>query len=489
MRAFVLGLILLFSNQFLNAQIYNPVSWQTKVVDNEDGTYDLQMMATIDKGWHLYSQELPSDDGPIATEFTFPEGESYELIGNVKEPKPVTEYDPNFDMDLNFFKKSVTFTQKIKSRTPKSFDLTAEVYFMVCDEEKCLPPEFVDLNFSIPASGTVVEEMPDKIESTEPKTTTEKDKLNEAEQQDEKLAESKLSLNQETEETTANEDPTANAIRWTYAAEKLSEGIYEVKFKAILGDGWHLYSQHLPSDEGPIATAFYYDEQQYELEGETEEKGDLISDFDPNFEMDLNFYANEVTFVQKIKTTENIVQAEFEYMICDEKMCLPPELIEVEFNLSEGTGINVLEKADQEATLDVSGVIPALPKVDLENPVSDCGEDQESEEGGLMTIFFLGVIGGLIALLTPCVFPMIPLTVSFFTKGDGEGKGVGKAVLYGFFIFAIYAVLSIPFHFNTDPEVLNEIATSVWLNIILFVVFVVFAISFFGSFEITLPSS
>lgn len=489
MRAFVLGLILLFSNQFLNAQIYNPVSWQTKVVDNEDGTYDLQMMATIDKGWHLYSQELPSDDGPIATEFTFPEGESYELIGNVKEPKPVTEYDPNFDMDLNFFKKSVTFTQKIKSRTPKSFDLTAEVYFMVCDEEKCLPPEFVDLNFSIPASGTVVEEMPDKIESAEPKTATEKDKLNEAEQKDEKLAESKLSLNQETQETKANEDPTANAIRWTYTAEKLSEGIYEVKFKAILGDGWHLYSQHLPSDEGPIATTFYYDEQQYELEGETEEKGDLISDFDPNFEMDLNFYANEVTFVQKIKTTENIVQAEFEYMICDEKMCLPPELIEVEFNLSEGTGINVLEKADQEATLDVSGVIPALPKVDLANPVSDCGEDQESEEGGLMTIFFLGFIGGLIALLTPCVFPMIPLTVSFFTKGDGEGKGVGKAVLYGFFIFAIYAVLSIPFHFNTDPEVLNEIATSVWLNIIFFVVFVVFAISFFGYFEITLPSS
>lgn len=489
MRALLVGLIFLLSNQFISAQIYNPVSWETMVVDNNDGTYDLQMIAKIDEGWHLYSQELPSDDGPIATEFTFPEGKDYKLIGKVQEPKAVTEYDPNFDMDLNYFKKKVTFTQKIKGLTPKSFKLTAEVYFMVCDEEKCLPPEFVDLNFELPASGTVVEEMPEKIERAEPEVNTVEDKVDYAEEEDEKLAESKRSLNEKANNTQATEDPTANAIRWTYSVEQLSENTFELKFNAILGEGWHLYSQNLPSDDGPIATTFYFKEELYELAGETEEKGDLISDYDPNFEMDLNFYANEVTFVQKIKTTEEIVLAEFEYMICDEKMCLPPELIEVEFNLKEGTGINVLAKADQEANLDLSGVIPALPKVDLENPVSDCGEDQESGDDGLMTIFLLGFFGGLIALLTPCVFPMIPLTVSFFTKGDGEGKGVGKAVLYGFFIFAIYAVLSIPFHFNTDPEVLNEIATSVWLNIIFFVVFVVFAISFFGYFEITLPSS
>jgi thiol:disulfide interchange protein DsbD len=331
-----------------------------------------------------------------------------------------------------------------------------------------------------------VQEVPEKIEKAEPQTTTEEDKLDEAEEKDEKLAENKLNNN---EVGLQGDEANTEVIRWTYTAEKLSDNTYELQFKADLAEGWHLYSQHLPSDDGPIATAFYFDEEKYNLSGEVDERGKLISDYDPNFEMDLNFFAKQVTFVQKIKTSEELVEAEFEFMVCDDKMCLPPELVEVEFDLKSGKGINVLEKADQEANLDVSGVIPALPNVDLENPVSDCGEEQESKDNGLTTIFLLGFFGGLIALLTPCVFPMIPLTVSFFTKGDGEGKGVGKALLYGFFIFAIYAVLSIPFHFNTDPEVLNEIATSAWLNIIFFAVFVVFAISFFGYFEITLPSS
>ena len=203
--------------------------------------------------------------------------------------------------------------------------------------------------------------------------------------------------------------------------------------------------------------------------------------------MELGFFEDYVEFVQIIETDKDIIYVDYEFMVCNDVMCLPPAYIELQFDLKTGIGVDVLDLDSGEESEDLSTVIPALPNVDLEDPLGECGDRTEASNMGM--IFLFGFLGGLIALLTPCVFPMIPLTVSFFTKGDGEGKGLGKAVLYGFFIFLIYAVLSIPFHFNTDPEVLNEIATSVWLNIIFFIVFVVFAISFFGYFEITLPSS
>jgi len=132
-----------------------------------------------------------------------------------------------------------------------------------------------------------------------------------------------------------------------------------------------------------------------------------------------------------------------------------------------------------------------IPSFDLQHPVSSCGDTGTSDKG-LLSIFLLGLLGGFIALLTPCVFPLIPLTVSFFTKNTGSpGKGRAHALLYGFFIFLIYVLLSLPFHLldHTDPEILNNISTNVWLNLLFFVIFVVFAISFFGYFEITLPGS
>ncbi|KYP15836.1 cytochrome c biogenesis protein CcdA, partial [Flavihumibacter sp. CACIAM 22H1] len=132
--------------------------------------------------------------------------------------------------------------------------------------------------------------------------------------------------------------------------------------------------------------------------------------------------------------------------------------------------------------------------IQLNQPLADCGGSgvAAASDSGLLNIFILGFLGGLIALFTPCVFPMIPLTVSFFTKkSQDRKKGVGNALLYGFFIFLIYLLLSIPFHFldSINPEILNNISTNVWLNLLFFVIFVVFALSFFGLFEITLPSS
>lgn len=453
-------LILISSIGF--AQIYNPVSWSTSVKDNQDGTFNLEIKAEIDEEWHLYSQVLPNEDGPIATEFTFKESDDYELIGKVIEPKAKTEYDPNFDMDLNYFENEVTFIQKVKPAIPGNLKVVGDVYFMVCDAEKCLPPEYVDLEFEIQETGTTSESMPSETSASD---------------------ESNSAISGE-----GVDDDFKNAVKWTYTSEKLEGNTYAFHFKAKIGEGWHLYSQTQATEEEQVMATKFYLNKALEADTNTEEKGELISAFDPTAEMTLNYYEEEAEFIRTIEDIEGKTYAiEFEYIVCNASMCLPPELIEVEFDLASGKGYNTLDKMEVTEGLDVNSIIPQLPLVDLENPEGNCGEKREISN--VWMVFLFGFIGGLIALLTPCVFPMIPLTVSFFTKGDGEGKGMGKAVLYGFFIFLIYALLSVPFHFNTDPEVLNEIATSVWLNIIFFIVFLVFAISFFGYFEITLPSS
>ena len=460
------------------AQIFNPVTWSTNVVSNNDGTYTLEAKAEIESGWHLYSQSLPSDDGPIATDFTFPESKDYQLIGKVNEPKAKTEFDPNFDMDLNYFEKKVTFTQKLKSLNPGDLKIVAEVYFMVCDAEKCLPPEYVDLEFAITGNGTKSEEQPMESGSiAEPSENDTEGDFGNAEQ--EYINGSEVS------------DEYLDATKWTYSSKIINEGTrtYEFSFKAQIGEGWHLYSQKQKSEEEQVMATKFYLNKALEASDGFIENGDLISAYDKTAMLDLNYYEDEVEFATTLTEIDGkTYNIEYEFIVCNDKMCLPPELIEVEFNLESGKGINVLEKADQVADLDVESIIPYLPLVDLENPVASCGEEKEAVNN-VWVVFLMGFIGGLIALLTPCVFPMIPLTVSFFTKGDGGGKGLGKAILYGFFIFFIYAILSVPFHFNADPAVLSEIATSVALNIIFFLVFVVFALSFFGYFEITLPSS
>lgn len=278
-------------------------------------------------------------------------------------------------------------------------------------------------------------------------------------------------------------------VSWSFETKMINETEAELIIKATLEKDWHIYAMFLPSQDGPIPTTITFNpSNEYELIGEAKE-GKYKTEFDPNFNMNLNFHENVAVFTQVIKIKNNSpfkVTGLVESMVCNAEMCLPPE--EVDFSFSINGEVVSTDKSDENSNSDLSSIIPNLPNVNLDAPLSDCGEEKEEVSGSWM-VFVFGFLGGLLALLTPCVFPMIPLTVSFFTKGGKEGKkGLGRAVLYGFFIFLIYAALSIPFHFNTDPEVLNEIATSVWLNVIFFAVFLIFAISFFGFFEITLPS-
>lgn len=280
-------------------------------------------------------------------------------------------------------------------------------------------------------------------------------------------------------------------ITWSTSVEQ-EEGSDEATLiiKADLEPGWHVYSQTQESFD-VTASVFSFDpSDDYELIGEVVEF-DAITKYEEVFEATTTYFEDEAVFHQRIKLNTQeafTIDGSVFYGICNEVMCLPPTDEPLAFGLNGGSS-EVAELTGPE--VNTQELIPNLLNVDLDNPVLSCGNESatDDENVGLWTLFLYGFLGGLFALLTPCVFPMIPLTVSFFTKGDqSRSKGIFNAALYGFFIFFIYAVLSVPFHFNADPEVLNEIATSVWLNIAFFAIFVFFAISFFGYFELTLPS-
>jgi thiol:disulfide interchange protein DsbD len=279
-------------------------------------------------------------------------------------------------------------------------------------------------------------------------------------------------------------------VVWTTALEKVSDDTYLLKFKAKIKPKWHLYSQNLP-DNGPLPTEFIFkgDEGQFDLVGSTQE-GKSKTAYDPIFEMELSWFDGEAQFEQKIKLLNPdlvSIEGEINYQACDDKLCI----------FRNEAFLFVLNKSKQvireKKVIDTGSLekISAL-KIDLKNKQFIDQKEQKNTDNSLLNLFLLGFIGGIIALLTPCIFPMIPLTVSFFLKQSTiKGKGLGRALLYSFFILVIYILSSLPFHFldAIDPQILNTISTNIVMNLIFFVVFVFFAFSFFGYYEITLPSS
>ncbi len=282
-------------------------------------------------------------------------------------------------------------------------------------------------------------------------------------------------------------------IDWSTSVEKNSDNEFTLIAKANLETGWHLPSQESFPDDviGPIPTEFTFldQDQSYELVGKTEEP-QVEPHFDNIFQIELKNFSNEAVFKQKVKllnTALNSIQATVFFSVCDDEKCLPPEEVELIFTLVETeTPISITTHTIDERSQLLS------EKLNLNITGWDNFEIEEVKEKSYFTIFLLGFLGGFIALLTPCVFPMIPLTVSFFSKSASNvKKGMANSILYGFFIFLIYVLLSVPFHVldTLDPEFLNNVSTNVTLNILFFLIFLTFAISFFGYFELTLPAS
>lgn len=277
-------------------------------------------------------------------------------------------------------------------------------------------------------------------------------------------------------------------VKWSSNIEKISDTEYNLVFKAKIDKGWHLYSQNLESDEGPLATEFSFENEKdnYKRIGKTVEP-EVPTIYDDVFEMNIKYFSTDTKFTQKIKVLNpdlKTITSEVFFMVCDDEKCLPPN----------SHVFNTLLSGEAEAIVNIgvddrSNALSEKLKLNINGLESF--EQEEVKEKTNITIFILGFLGGLIALLTPCVFPMIPLTVSFFTKSaSNTQKGLANAMLYGFFILLIYVLLSLPFHFldSLNPEILNTVSTNAWLNLFFFLILAFFAFSFFGYYEITLPA-
>jgi len=220
----------------------------------------------------------------------------------------------------------------------------------------------------------------------------------------------------------------------------------------------------------PPATTFHFKkDSSYQLMDTVMEIGHVIQEYDKNFKMELKYYSDSVSFVQKVKLTAAgaTVKGSFNFMTCDDSQCLPPQDVDFSFNLGK------VIASTQAASTTVIG----KDKIDI-----------GGSKKGLWGFFILAVLGGFLAILTPCVFPMIPMTVSFFMKeGEEKSKGKFQALLYGLSIIVIYTFIGSVLAVIAGPNIANWLSTA-WLpNVLFFLIFVVFALSFFGMFEITMP--
>lgn len=450
------------------AQIFEPVTWDFEVEKVSTDTYHLKFIANIDDNWAIYAQDIP-DDGPIPTGFEFDQNDGFQLIGNVIESdeNKVTKHDPVFDMVIPKFYQKAVFTQEVK--VSGGVEITGTLNFMTCDDQRCLPPADVPFSFTV-----------GEIEET----------------QQSFFDQPTISSN------------ILDPVQWEFETKKINDAEFDIVFKALIDDEWALYSQYV-EEGGPIPTHISFEPNEaYELiDSVVESDENKETKLDKVFDMEVSKFYTQAVFTQRIKVLNETVDihGNIEYMTCDDEQCILKPDNPFIFNYTKEKGLIAVVN-DFSSTIPIATsnetnkLLYGLEAEEIVTSLESCTEELSSlaaevkQQGkSLWNIFGLGFLGGLLALLTPCVFPMIPLTVSFFTKkGSKKAKsGTSKAILYGFFIFAVYVVLSIPFHLldSVNPDILNEISTNVWLNILFFVIFLFFAFSFFGYYELTLPAS
>ena len=283
------------------------------------------------------------------------------------------------------------------------------------------------------------------------------------------------------------------AVNWQYHVNKVANDEYEAVLSAKIEKGWHLYSKDLPKDSG-IPTSMKITSENAEVTGNVMEVGKKVETFSEAFGVQIVYYSDSVRFVQKFGLKDpngnKKISSEITFQVCNDRICLAPNTLEFEQEIGSTT-LPEKQLIENKAASNSSGNSLKVASLDFKKPLVNCGTEQVKEDSGNGLVFILGFLGGLIALLTPCVFPMIPLTVSFFIKGAANrAKGKRNAILYGVFILLIFVALSIPFYIldGISGNVFNNISTNIWLNLFFFAIFLFFALSFFGYYEITLPN-
>lgn len=320
-------------------------------------------------------------------------------------------------------------------------------------------------------------------------------------------------------------------VKWKFETRQINGDQHELIMTATIDNGWTIYSQFLESEDGPVATTFEFDKgKHYDLNGKTvEDKLNRKELHDPVFDMKVVKYAHKAIFTQKItvKDYSKPITGYVNFMTCDNEKCLPPKDVDFNFKITKPKDSSAKVEAETYQTEDIAATqtkidtthsdtasvataahtgtssscyakitdgnkldqrIPSIIK-SYASPLGDCGKEDITRDLGLLWTFLFGFIGGLIALLTPCVFPMIPLTVSFFTKGSKDKKsGMRNGILYGISIIVIYVLIGLLITAVFGATALNALSTNWIANLLFFLIFLFFALSFFGYYEITLPS-
>ncbi len=286
------------------------------------------------------------------------------------------------------------------------------------------------------------------------------------------------------------QDPVQFKTEW----KKISDTEAQIVFTGVIDEGWHVYSTDLP-EGGPISATFNTDTMEgIELDGKLMPEGKEIEAYDKVFEMQLRYFEEKATFIQKLKITaaNYFIEGYLQYGSCDDENCLPPTNVEFSYSGQGAAGApaatsNEEKPAAQAVDSNVSTADYWAPVIDKLNAFGE--ETANAANQSWFIIFITGFIGGLLALFTPCVWPIIPMTVSFFLKrSKDKKKGIRDAWTYGASIVVIYVTLGLAITLIFGASALNALSTNAVFNILFFLMLVVFAASFFGAFEITLPS-
>ncbi len=276
-------------------------------------------------------------------------------------------------------------------------------------------------------------------------------------------------------------------IKWETELKMVSDNEAELVFNATIDEGWHLYTTEIPESGPTPATISFSSTEGVELIGELTPVGDVVREFDSMFEMELSYFSNAGSFVQRLSIAdpENYKVAGYlEFAACNDQNCLPPT--QLPFDYAKGAVAEVAAESQ-------AAVVEETPANPLWAPVIDelnnMGNEEVPEDGSLWYVLITGFLGGLVALFTPCVWPIIPMTVSFFLKrSQDKKKGIRDAITYGISIVVIYVTLGLLITIIFGASALNALSTNAFFNILFFLMLVIFAASFFGAFEITLPS-
>lgn len=501
MKQILFSWLIICGTALVAAAQQNPVTWTWKATHLQGEEYQITFKAKINDGWYTYSQFI-GDDGPVPTSINY-DSDNQTVVGKATEKtsKPaykVEGFDKMFDMDIIKYKHDLTIQQTIKVKDA-SKEVVGYMTYMTCDNEQCRPP--TDVEFSFMPSSLIQKTAADPTtdQANAPPVTTEEPTPPTTE-----TTTATETVVEQVPETTTSPTTTVNnemPVSWLIEFNKINDLEFDMIATATIAEGWYVYSQVLESEDGPLAT-FVEINKEIEVVTDVETASQpayKVEGFDKMFEMNVTKYKHDFTITKRLKVTDTtkVIKGFLEYMTCNDEQCRPPTAVEFSYYVNGEPA----DMAKFEGTVQGDQFNPVRPTLQATNikPVGACEgtdgnilkADKRVASMGLWAIFLAGFGGGLIALLTPCVFPMIPMTVSLFSKGKDKKKGDGikNALLFGASIVVIYVSLGLIITAVFGADALNQFSTHWLTNLAFFLLFTVFAISFFGYFEITLPSS